>query len=40
MTCAVRYYSMTGNTEKLAFAVAKEAGVEAMTAFTKEILGK
>lgn len=31
MTCAVRYYSMTGNTEKLAFAVAKEAGVEAKT---------
>ena len=30
MTCAVRYYTKTGNTKKLADAIAKVVGVEAL----------
>ena len=30
MTCAVRYYTKTGNTKKLADAIAKQLGVEAL----------
>ena len=30
MTCAVRYYTKTGNTKRLAETVAKELGVEAL----------
>ena len=30
MTCAVRYYTKTGNTKKLAYAIAKVVGVEAL----------
>ena len=30
MSCAVRYYTKTGNTKRLADAIAKELGVEAL----------